>query len=306
MANDGKQLEALVAFVEKTFAPQGFEVKTNVRVFTEDGVQIAEFDCEVRGQVGAKPLSWLIECRDRPSSGPAPGAWIEQLVGRKVRFGFNQVTAVSTTGFAAGAAEFAQAQGIELREVAALIPEAFGWLALRHIRQSKRSGNLTASMLLIDTTESPERGAALGAALSASDPNGAFLKAQNGTLMRPADAFSAAVQQTDLFDDVEPNGPAKKVRLHAVYPDDDYFVVDTALGPIRIRAIRFEGELTVTETLVPLTVTTEYRDSETGEMISQLAAFAPQEILGQRFAMELHHLGETGETHVTMRKVADA
>lgn len=34
-------------------------------------------------------------------------SWIEQLVGRRARFGFNKVTAVSITGFATGAAEFA-------------------------------------------------------------------------------------------------------------------------------------------------------------------------------------------------------
>ena len=115
MTSDGKQLEALVAFVEKTLLPDGFNVTTNERIFNDEGIQIAEFDIEIRGRVGTTEIAWLIECRDRPTSGPAPGSWIEQLVGRRARFGFNKVTAVSTTGFAAGATEFALAKGIERR-----------------------------------------------------------------------------------------------------------------------------------------------------------------------------------------------
>jgi len=131
MASDGKQLEGLVAFVERTLLPQGFEVKTNERVYNDEGIQIAELDIEIRGKVGSTDISWLIECRDRPGDGRAPGAWIEQLVGRRTRFGFNKVTAVSTTGFAPGAIEFASSQGIELREVRALAPSAFeDWLMI--------------------------------------------------------------------------------------------------------------------------------------------------------------------------------
>ena len=130
MTTDGKQLEALVSFVEKTLLPQSFDVKTNERVYNDAGVQIAELDIKIRGKVGSTNIVWLIECRDRPSDGPAPSSWIEQLVGRRERFKFNKVTAVSTTGFAPGAIDFAQSQGIETREVKALSPDAFSdWLA---------------------------------------------------------------------------------------------------------------------------------------------------------------------------------
>jgi len=73
MSPDGKQLEALVAFVEEALVPPGFEVKANSRVFNDEGVQIAEFDIEIRGKVGSTTIAWLIECRDRPGQGAAPG-----------------------------------------------------------------------------------------------------------------------------------------------------------------------------------------------------------------------------------------
>ncbi len=86
MQSSGKQLEGLVAFVEKTLLPQGFDVKTNERIYNEDGIQIAEFDIEVRGKIGSTNIAWLVECRDRPGQGSAPGSWIEQLLGRRIRF----------------------------------------------------------------------------------------------------------------------------------------------------------------------------------------------------------------------------
>ena len=154
MSSDGKQLEALVAFVEKTLLPDGLTVSTNKRIFNDEGNQIAEFDIEVTGKIGSTALRWLIECRDRPGQGSAPGSWIEQLVGRRTRFGFNKVTAVSTTGFAAGAVEFAQAQGIELRNVIALDPEHFkSWFYLNHITQLTRSSELLHANILVSDSE---------------------------------------------------------------------------------------------------------------------------------------------------------
>ena len=101
-------------------------------------------------------VRWLIECRDRPTEGPAPSSWIEQLVGRRGRFGFNKVTAVSTTGFAKGASDFAKREGIETRQVKALTPEDFAdWLVMRSIIQVEQSGRLEHATFVIDENESP-------------------------------------------------------------------------------------------------------------------------------------------------------
>ena len=138
MSNSGKDLEALVAFVEKTLLPPGFKVKNNHREYDAAGEQLAEFDIVVEGKLGSTEICWLIECRDRPTQGPAPGAWIEQLVGRRGRFGFNKVTAVSTTGFSPSATDAAIHAGIELRTVASLDPESFSdWLQLAGIHGRK-------------------------------------------------------------------------------------------------------------------------------------------------------------------------
>lgn len=308
MTSDGKQLEALVAFVEETLLPEGFKVTTNERIFNDEGIQIAEFDIEIRGKVGSTEIAWLIECRDRPTSGPAPGSWIEQLVGRRTRFGFNKVTAVSTTGFAVGATEFALAQGIEIREVKTLAPEEFAdWLFIRHIHHIEKHTNLLHASFLLDESEPNERQLALSDLLSSIDGNAEILKSsKTGELTTAALAFSAAAGGIEgLFDDLNENSPEKKLCLHANYTNEDHFVIETSKGQIQLRAIVFEGELRLKETLVPLMVTAEYRHANSGEVISQIASFAPQSILGMKFSTELHKMADTGETHVILRRLGD-
>lgn len=307
MSFDGKQLEALVSFVEKTLVPQGFEVKTNTRVFNDEGIQVAEFDVEVRGKVGTTNIAWLIECRDRPSQGAAPASWVEQLVGRRSRFRFNKVTAVSTTGFAAGAVEFAKSEGIELREVASLTPEDFSdWLLIRDFTSITRRTNLHHATILIDPEESPERREELARVISEHTDDMPLLRSTSTGEKSPVkNAFLCAVQEVgNLFDDIEPNGEGKKVKLQVNYENEnDHFVVDTELGEIRIKSIVFYGELSIEQRSLPLTVTSEYRQNDGGEVISKVAGFESQEIFGHKFSLELHKLEETGETHVILRKV---
>ncbi len=129
--NDGSSLEQLVALIEGRLSPAGFKVETRRPVFDDDGVQIAEFDIVISGRLGTSQISWLIECRDRPSKGTAPGDWIEQLAGRRARFRFDKVMAVSSTGFSPGALQAAEDAGIDLRSLDALTyDEVTAWLPL--------------------------------------------------------------------------------------------------------------------------------------------------------------------------------
>ncbi len=307
MPSDGKQLEALVAFVERELLPSGFSVKSNEKVFNDEGVQIAEFDIEVRGKVGSTTISWLIECRDRPGHGAAPGAWIEQLVGRRTRFGFDKVTAVSTTGFAAGAVDFAVRQGIELREVASLDPSEFkDWLHISELRQVKRITELKHATIFIDenVTEDLQR-AAMNVTAHAAGNDEILLSSSAGTRANLNTAFFGAIQAVeDAFKDVVVGSP-RTVRLLANYRNEDHFLIETALGLARVAQIDFHGELRVEESLVPVFRTAEYRHAGTGEPISQFAAFASQSILGMNLTMELHRMADSGETHVTLRRLPD-
>jgi hypothetical protein len=308
MKSDGKQLESLVAYVEKTLLPEGFSVTPNERIFNDEGIQIAEFDIEIKGRIGSTEISWLIECRDRPSSGPAPGSWIEQLVGRRSRFGFNKVTAVSTTGFAAGAVEFALSEGIEIREVKSLDPEEFSdWLYITKIQQIARITTLEHATIFIDDEESPEKKKAFEAVLNSKNGDTKFLRSSStNTMASPREAFSGAASSVgDVFEGLELNGEASSVRINAKYEEHDHFLVETPLGEVKITSINFDGKVSLTSTDIPLFSTSEYRNAGTKEVISKVTSFAPQSIQGMRFTTEFHKMNETGETHIVMRRLSD-
>ncbi len=74
---------------------------------------------------------------------------------------------------------------------------------------------------------------------------------------------------------------------------------------VQIQEIICQGELVVMESMVPISVTEEYRHTETGEPISQVALFAPQQVEGLKFSLEMHRLASTGEMHLVMRKLRD-
>ncbi len=300
--SDGKKLEALVVYVEGVLIPKGFKVSTNRRVF-EDGVQIAEFDIEVYGKLGTTEIRWLIECRDRPSDGPAPGAWIEQLAGRRQRFGFNKVTAVCTTGFTAGAVMFAKQAGIELRQVKDLAPGQFEWLAMTTIHC--RVGHRTLRFLRLDIAEdadAQQKKAAedfVGIARQASEP---FLHAPNGMIVTAYDVLHSFL---NIHPEIEGSllaGAPVQQRYALNYPDDDQYTIQTSVGAIRIRRLIIEAEIRVEETYAPI-ASCEYVQTETGEVISQLAAAEIPAGSAGKLSLELHRIPESGFTHVLIRKV---
>lgn len=117
MRNSGEDLERLVRTIEQYLLPTNFKVEQRKRVYLDNGKQLAEFDIHISGDLGSSSIKWDIECRDRPSDGPAEGEWIEQLIGRRQVHKFDKIIAVSTTGFSAGARELAARTGVVLRTV---------------------------------------------------------------------------------------------------------------------------------------------------------------------------------------------
>lgn len=159
--HDGRSLEQLVAMIEGWLSPHGFKIETRTPVFNEAGVQIAEFDIVITGQLGTARISWLVECRDRPSEGAAPGKWIEQLIGRRARFRFDKVMAVSSTGFSPGAVATAEGAGIELRELQTLTYEDIASWLPPNVPMIIRQGHFHAVRVFLaavpDTAEGAQR-----------------------------------------------------------------------------------------------------------------------------------------------------
>jgi hypothetical protein len=304
MSGVGGDLEDLVALIERLHLPSGLEVTTNEHIYDEHGIQIAEFDVQVKGKVGTTDIRWLIECRDRPSEGPAPGSWIEQLIGRRDRFGFNKVTAVSTTGFAAGALKLARDKGIELREVRSLTAaDVSGWLQAEHMPIVQPACRLF-NAILYSENEPGERQRAFDETVT-THPNEPILwHVENQKHYTIKDAFRAALsEKKDLFQQVEPDKPARQLTMHVRYPTDNHhFVVNTTFGPVRVREIEFHGELEVKTTEVPLSRLMEYGRSESDEIISQSGAFV-FDALGTKLSLGMHKLAQSGEIRLSIRKL---
>jgi hypothetical protein len=303
----GKEIEELVATIEGLLLPQGFTVAKNPRIYDDHGVPLAEFDIEIRGKLGSADIAWLIECRNRPCDGPAPGKWIEQLMGRRGRFNFDKVMAVSTTGFSQGAIECADRFGIALRAVDAIAPELTLWLRMRSMTSQERNHILKHVEFVIDAAEPPASVQAAQSALSAAGdkPLDAPLlrSTSTGATGTALQAFlSVVAEHPELWADVVPNQEPKPVLLRVGYPADNHFVIDTAFGPVRISKIHFEGALTLKESEIPIDKVSEYRQVGGGRPISQTAGFLVP-MNEATVAFELHRIEESGAIMMTVRQV---
>jgi len=126
-----------------------------------------------------------------------------------------------------------------------------------------------------------------------------------GQRSRCENAFLAAIQAQ-----AEKTWPVRSdpsytlnVIVDATYPNrNDHFLVDTEIGPVRIRSIKFRGEVAYERLQVPMIRQDEYRNVGE-EAISQITAFQPVD-LGRmgRFALEFHRLPSLGCTEILLRR----
>ena len=246
-------------------------------MYDDEGVQIAEFDIEIRGKVGSTRFNWLIECRDRPADGPAPGGWIEQLVGRRDRFNFNKVTAVSSTGFAKGAIDYAKVKGIELRTVEVLTVEHLkDWFLTSHLYLFKRRGKLLHD-IHAEKTLAPELKQAIHNKIANADSNSPILVSKrDGQVLNVNEAWRSALnQRPEIFNGIEPDQNPLTRTIRAQYPmENDRFQLQTSEGSADILEIVFRAELSVITSSIPISNIIQYRGVDDKSPISQSIQFS--------------------------------
>ncbi len=277
MDKTGKSLEILVRVVEEILLPKGFNVTVRERIYNDEGIQIAELDVIVTGKLGSTQLNWLIECRDRPSEGPVPGSWIEQLVGRRDRFKFNKVTAVSTTGFSAGALEYADEAGIEIRTVDEISEEVVSdWFRATEMHITVARGDLSGISLFLSPKISEDKRERYLEILSQTNMKDEFL-VHTGT-SNPV-SFHDAWQQVlnenkHLFDGIEPGGDPRpsKVMISYTNPDSRYRI-EFEGDEYQVERILFEAKLSIEVMDLPIAKIVEYSDVNEGKPISQSVHF---------------------------------
>lgn len=293
--------------VEETLLPRGFRVSVNKKLYDDNGAQLAEFDIQVEGRLGSTEVRWLIECRDRPSDGPQGGDWIQQLAGRRGLFGFNKITAVSTSGFTHSARFAAEGLQVELREVTEQEPDLFGWLKVQPMRVTNPHIHVRGFTLVVPRDTEPDMKAALEGLMGTRDNNETLFRATaNGELMTCGEAFARALAfAPELIDGLTVDAPARPIQLAVEYTNEEnHLVLDTVAGPFRCRRITYEGDLSLVASSKEIAHSAQYRRSITGEVISDYVEFEPIRIRDQQYSVELHHLPETSEMVVAIKRSA--
>ena len=261
--------------MEKLLLPEGFTISVREKVFDEERNLIAEFDLIVSGKLGSTHIKWLIECRDRPSKGAAPGEWIEQLAGRRDRFGFNKVTAVSTTGFSPGAMDWAKQSGIELRTLNEINVDVIqDWCKVTEMQVTNAHGLLQSAAMFLDPEPSEKQSEKLRDILN--NPGEPFLvNTGTGEEISLNDTWRAFLNQSpQVFENIAPNSEPKRLRVVANYtnPESRYKIV---LGEdeFHLVQIEFVADLTVQVHERPIAAIKEYGKVFEREAISQSVHF---------------------------------
>lgn len=277
MKNDGRALEELVEYVEKTLSNEGFQVDVNRKLHNDEGVQIAEFDVTVKGGFGSTEVSWLIECRDRPSSGKAPGDWIGALASKRDVHRFNKVTAVSTTGFSPAAVSVAEKLNVELREVTATSPAEFSsWLKLAEVELVQRDVSLGDLDFVFDKNFiTPARYTYLQQLTSSPDGRQrvVLVSGVTGSKLDVHIACREALAAAGGFNVVEPDGDAVEIDMTVEYEAPEaHLLMETPDGNVRIRKIRFQGSVRAVLKKFPIVGHSVYRAISSGGAIAQTAS----------------------------------
>lgn len=299
MDKSGKYLERLVNQIENYFLPENFTIISNEMVFNDEGTQIAEFDIEISGKLGTTEINWLIECRDRPSQGAAPSSWIEQLVGRRSRFNFSKVTAVSSTGFAKGVKEYAEREGIELRTVKEIsLADIKSWCGLSEVVILKNNFELKSAYIIPEKTDDKTL-SELNQIIQNTPQQRFISNKKNKNKYCPSDILQSAINEHKVFDDVEVGKPyPAHFELHT--KGDNPFFIQTKYGEVKIRKILCAAILHKKEERKTVEKIVEY-SHDGKENISQSASI---NFINDKFQYELnvHNMKESGETIININR----
>ena len=295
--NDGTNLENLIKEIEDLLIPKGFKIELRKKVFDDQKIQIAEFDIIISGYLGTCLITWLIECRDRPSEGSAPVSWIEQLYGRRDRFNIAKVTAVSTTGFSPEAVRYALSRGIELHQVEQLTStDIIEWLNIIELIVEVNGMVLeNVKPGLIEGTTQEE--------LKAVDVK---LKRVNKNCKIPilfyprinrfisfSEAWAIVSENAPLhFEDIKPKDQKKPFRLPVNFRNpEDRFQIKTKFGLISIVQIIFSGYLFITEEKIPISRVITISEPYSRKIVSQTQQFSVKS-LNKSIDFNFHKLPE--------------
>lgn len=115
MGRKGRQLEELVALVERAVGGQGVSVRSPAYLQGHDSGSQREVDVLLEANVGSTEIRVALECRDRDQVEDV--RWLEQLATKRKDVRVQKMIAESSSAFSEGALNLARASDIEVRLV---------------------------------------------------------------------------------------------------------------------------------------------------------------------------------------------
>ena len=122
MPRKGRELETLVALIERVLSPTGAAVRSPDYLQDRITGERREVDISIRSKVGSVELLLICECRDRASVQDV--TWIEQIAQKRKDVGASKAVAISSSAFTEPALKKARFLGIDTRLVRDLSAEA--------------------------------------------------------------------------------------------------------------------------------------------------------------------------------------
>jgi len=271
-AKKGARFEELIKQIEEITLPNNFEITSRKRIYDE-GIQLAEFDIDILGNINGVEFKWLIECRDRPSEGPAPTAWIEQLIGRKQVYGCSIVTAVSTTGFSTGAEKVAKKGNIDLRKTFEVtFKEVCNWIHFSTITLIRPIGVLLESTVFFDHNPFETKETTL------SDTNSIIFKniktSEKANLVRLFDlALNNIFLKNPTLEYFQEENLPKKFKFTA--DCKNIWVLQSGQKNIPVQKILFRAETKSLEKKhLPISKVYNYSKNDSTELLAQSVCFS--------------------------------
>ena len=278
MNNTGKDLEDYVRTILGSLLPLDFTISPRVREHNEKGIQVNEFDIVINGKMFTYDFKWLIECRDRPSQGPAPRRWIENLVARRQLNKFDKVTAVSTTGFSSGAFDLAKDQRIGTYHVKTFDPEnLLDWFKNNQILYIRPlfKVNYVALFTQVPNEEDNELLSALMINTNIHSKILSFKENPNKISLKFAcdDALRQIPEMEKLIDD-NLKLMANKLRFDVEYSNPDFqYHLNLDDKKIIIRKIVFIGDFQLEQISLPILKVKQYISEEDESIVAESAFF---------------------------------
>ena len=301
MVRKGRDLEKLVALLEKNLVNDFVKITSPEFIKGKISGVDREIDISLRGQLGSSEILVIFECRDRKADQDI--TWIEQLAVKRDDVGADKAVAVSSSGFTSTAERAASFYGIELRYLDKINPiEIASWLKCSYLTSCERRIDAEHISINLDNNNdinvefAPE---VISKIYPKFDINAEiFIKKIDGSITSMHDIL---ISLPDIiYSDVPENGSKIKRNIHCNFSNvDDRYQIMTISGPCDIKSLEIDAELSINISKKPIESARIYRKGS--EIITESAEFDIN-ISDKIMALEIHKYPQSKIQAISLRK----